>query len=332
MKIAVLSDGAWGTAIAILLRNNGNQITLWGPFEDNVREINKTGRNDRFLKGVSLPDGLTATTSMADAVAGARIVVLAAPTQFARRCIEQLSDTGPGNDHIVVNVAKGIELGTLMRISEMCADILDDSRYAVLSGPSHAEEVARGVPTAVVVASTCPDAARDVQACFMNNVFRVYTSTDVVGVELGGALKNVYAIAAGISDGMKLGDNAKAALITRGIAELARMGKALGGKATTFSGLSGVGDMIVTCSSGHSRNRFVGEQLGQGVALKSIVAGMGMVVAEGIATTSSAHDLARKIGVDVPIIDEVYAGLYHGKDLRQGVRDLMTRKAREECD
>jgi glycerol-3-phosphate dehydrogenase (NAD(P)+) len=332
MKTAVLSDGAWGTALALLLAQNGHQVTQWGPFPDYVTEMRRTRRNDRFLKGVELPPALGLTGVMAEAVAGAELIVLASPTQYARATLMQLKAVGLGANQVLVNVAKGIEIGTLKRLSEMCAEILGNASYCVLSGPSYAEEVAHGVPTVVVVASANRDHRRVVQANLMSPRFRVYTSDDVVGVELGGALKNVFAIAAGICDGMKLGDNAKAALLTRGVAEMARLGQALGGRPETFSGLSGLGDIIVTCTGRYSRNRHVGEELGKGGKLADIIKSMGMVVAEGVTTTQSAHALAQRLLVPTPIISEVYAGLYEGKDARAAVRDLMTRSARPERD
>ncbi len=331
MKATVISDGAWGTALAMRLIGNGHNVTLWGPFPDYVEEMRRTRRNDRFLKGVELPEALELQEDLSAAISGSQLLVLAAPSQYARKTLEQLSKSGFDRRQVLVNVAKGIEVKTLKRMDELVRDILGPRlRYAALSGPSHAEEVSREVPTAVVVASRNAEAAQVVQQAFMSEVFRVYTTTDVIGVELGGALKNVYAIAAGVCDGMELGDNSKAALITRGIAEMARVGMALGGRARTFSGLSGVGDMIVTCNSRHSRNRHVGVELGKGRKLNEIVQEMGMVVAEGVRTTESAWQLARKLKVDAPIIGEVYAGLYEDKDPRQGVRDLMTREAKAE--
>ena len=329
MKITVLSDGGWGTALALLLLENKHDVTIWGPFADYVEEMRQTRRNDRFLKGAELPPALELTADMATA-AEAELLVLAAPTQFARGCLEQLAAAGASPSTKIVNVSKGIEVGTLLRISELIEAVLGPVRYADLSGPSHAEEVFRRVPTAVTVGSIDSELASEVQSVFMNHVFRVYTSDDVIGVELGGALKNVYAIAAGICDGMALGDNSKAALMTRAIAEMGRLGVALGGRAETFSGLSGIGDMIVTCCSGHSRNRHVGEELGRGKALEQIIEDMGMVVAEGVKTSESAYELAEKIGAETPIIREVYASLYEDKDPRAGVRDLMTRDPRPE--
>ncbi len=331
MKIAVLSDGAWASALAILLINNSHEVRMWCPFSDHVEELRKTRKNTRFLKGHHLPLNLELTDSMAAAIESVDYIVIAAPVQYARNCLNKLREAG-GVDasQVVINVSKGIEVGTLKRMSELCQELLGEINYAVLSGPSHAEEVVLGIPTAVVVASTSDQIAREIQKVFMNEVFRVYTGSDVIGVELAGALKNVYAIACGISDGMGLGDNSKAALITRGIAEMARLGQTLGGAPETFSGLSGVGDMIVTCCSRHSRNRHVGEELGRGNSLDAVVAQMGRVIAEGVPTTNSAYVLARQHQIDTPIINEVYAGLYEGKDLRQGVRDLMVRKAKSE--
>lgn len=331
MKISVLSDGGWGTAVALVLVANGHDVTMWGPFPDYIDEIRASRDNRQFLPGIPLPESLKLTADMDEAVDGAEIMVLAAPTQFARGMIEKIAAANPSDDQIIVNVAKGIEIGSLKRISELCHELLPQRLpYAVLSGPSHAEEVAHRIPTAVVVASKGAEIANRVQDAFMNGRFRVYTSDDVVGVELAGALKNVFAIAAGICDGMAFGDNTKAALITRGIAEMARFGQVLGGRAETFSGLSGVGDMIVTCTSGHSRNRHVGEQLGKGLALDDIISSMGRVVAEGVSTTRSAYDLAKANAVETPIIREIFAGLYEGKDPREGVRDLMTRAPRPE--
>lgn len=332
MKATVLSDGGWGTAIAVHLCKVGHDVTLWGRFTDHIDELKRTRRNHRFLKGAHLPDTLGLTSDMSAAVADADLIVLATPTQYARETLTILSETGIPQDQLLVNLAKGIEISSLKRLSEMCDEILGPIRYCVLSGPSHAEEVIHEAPTAVTAAACPLEIAKTVQAAFMSDYFRVYTSDDVVGVELGGSLKNVLAIAAGICDGMQLGDNAKAALLTRGIAEMARLGVQLGGKSETFSGLSGLGDIIVTCTSGHSRNRYVGENLGKGIKLDAIIESMGMSVAEGVSTTKSAYKLAHKLGVATPIIDEIYASLYEDKDPRQAVRDLMSRDARPEVD
>lgn len=330
IKITLLGDGAWGTTIAVLLINNGYQVNLWGPFPEYIREIRETRENAKFLPGVFLPAELKFYEQLSDAVRNSEILVLASPSQYMRSALEKLAPFYMPQKHILVNLAKGIEVGTLKRISEICCEVLGKCRYAVLSGPSHAEEVAKKCPTAVVAASENIKLAEFVQKIFMNGYFRVYTSDDITGVELGGALKNIFAIAAGIIDGMKLGDNSKAALITRGIAEMSRLGTALGGRYETFSGLSGVGDLIVTCTSRHSRNRHVGEKLGKGKKLDKIIENMGMVVAEGVKTTQSAYNLASHHSIDTPIINEVYEVLYNGKNPQQGLKDLMTRKAKHE--
>ena len=328
-KIAVLGDGAWGTALAMTLLDNGHGVTLWGPFPENLAEIERTHRN-KFLKGVDLPENLKVCAEIGRAAADAEILVLAAPSQYMRGTLEKLAPVFRPGQHQLVNIAKGIETGSLKRMSELCAEILGECRYAALSGPSHAEEVSRKVPTAVVIASSDPAAARELQTVFMNPVFRVYTSHDLTGVELGGALKNVYAVATGIIDGMGLGDNPKAAMMTRAVAELSRLGVALGGEAATFSGLSGIGDLIVTCMSRHSRNRYVGEELGKGRSLPEIIQSMGMVVAEGVKTAESAHGLAEKMRVETPLVDTIYDILYHGKSPADAVTELMTRKAKTE--
>jgi glycerol-3-phosphate dehydrogenase (NAD(P)+) len=330
MVIAVLSDGGWGTALALMLLGNGHTVRLWGPFPEYVSALRRCRENTRFLPGVPLPAELRLEADLGAATSAAELVVLAAPAQYARSLVQALRQTPLSADPLFVNVAKGIEVGSLLRMSELAQEVLAPRRYAVLSGPSHAEEVARGIPTAVVAAAAEADVARTVQAAFMNSLFRVYTSTDVVGVELGGALKNVLALAVGICDGMGFGDNTKAALMTRGIAEMARLGAALGGRPETFSGLSGIGDLIVTCTSRHSRNRHVGEELGRGRALDEILRDMGGQVAEGVTTARSAFQLARRAGVDTPIIDQVHAALYDGRDPRQAVRDLMAREGKPE--
>jgi glycerol-3-phosphate dehydrogenase (NAD(P)+) len=331
MKISVLGDGAWGTALAMVLVSNGHDVTIWGAFPDYLAQMEKERVNSRFLKGVRLPDELNFTADMAKA-AEADFLLTATPTQYLRGVLETLKPYYNPERHSIINVAKGIENGTLLTIDRMCNEILGKCRYCALCGPSHAEEVSRQVPTAVVAASDDAVLAESVRNLFINDTFRVYTSDDPVGVELGGALKNVIAIAAGIIDGMALGDNPKAALLTRGIAEMSRLGAALGGKPTTFAGLSGVGDLIVTCTSGHSRNRYVGEQIGKGRKLPDIQAEMGMVCAEGTKTAISARALALKCGVDAPLVDAVYATLYEDKPPAEAVRELMTRKAKSEDD
>ncbi|MCP3967495.1 MAG: NAD(P)-dependent glycerol-3-phosphate dehydrogenase [Lentisphaerae bacterium] len=330
-RITILSDGSWGTALSTVLCRNGHDVTMWGPFPEYLEQVKKTGVNSRFLPAVKLPEPLKFEANIRKAVEGRDFLVLASPTQFARGVIWQLKDHFDAGTHKLINVAKGIENDSLLRISEICGEILGSCDYSVLSGPSHAEEVSREAPTALVAASNTAGMAGQVQELFMNDFFRVYTSSDVVGVELGGALKNVMAIAAGVIDGMQLGDNPKAALITRGISEMGRLGAALGGDPLTFSGLSGIGDLIVTCCSGHSRNRHVGEELGRGKTLRQILEGMGMVVAEGVKTTLSAYQLARQAGVECPIINEIYSVLYEGKASAEAVNYLMTRPSKPEA-
>lgn len=330
MKITVLSDGAWGTALACVLLNNGHDVTMWGPFPEYIDEMREKRINSKFLPGVVLDERLKFNSDMASAVKDSEILLLATPSQYLRGVVNKLKEVFDPAKHLIVNVAKGIEVDTWLRMSEVVSSILGKCRYVVLSGPSHAEEVSRKVPTLVVAASSNLDDAEIIRDAFMNDYFRVYTSTDSLSVELGGALKNVMAIAAGVIDGMKLGDNPKAALVTRGIAEMSRLGVALGGKLQTFSGLSGVGDLIVTCCSGHSRNRHVGECLGQGQKLDKIISDMGMVVAEGVTTAKGAKHLAETAGVETPIINEIYNVLYNNKSADVAIRELMTRSPKHE--
>ena len=330
MKVTVLSDDAWGTALALVLRRNGHRVTIWGPFPEYLREMEKTRVNTRFLPGVRLDDELLFEADRMAATAESEWILLATPTQFLRGVLEKFRPCFRPERQILLNVAKGIEVNSWLRVSEITREVLGESRYVVLSGPSHAEEVSRQVPTAVVAASTDAEAAMLAQKLFMNEVFRVYTSGDPLGVELGGALKNVMAIAAGIIDGMQLGDNPKAAMMTRAIAEMSRLGVALGGEAATFSGLSGIGDLIVTCCSGHSRNRHVGEELGRGKKLDEILQAMGMVVAEGVPTARGACALAHQKQVEVPICEQVLAILQGQQEPAAAIRTLMTRAARAE--
>lgn len=329
MKVTVIGDGAWGTALAINSVKNLHQVTLWGAFPDYLEQISLKKENFKFLPGVKLPESLRLESDLSLAVKDAELLVLATPTQFLRGVLKKLL---PYHDpkRVIVDVAKGIEVNSWMRIGEIVEQELGSCRYAVLSGPSHAEEVSRQVPTAVVVASKDAEASELVRETMMNELFRIYTSSDVIGAELGGALKNVMAIAAGIIDGMKLGDNPKAALMTRGIAEMGRLGEKLGGERATFAGLSGIGDLIVTCTSGHSRNRHVGEELGRGKSLETIQQEMGMVVAEGVPTARGAYTLARKAGAETPIIDEIYNILYHNRSVSDAISALMGRAAKPE--
>ncbi|MDD4818431.1 MAG: NAD(P)-dependent glycerol-3-phosphate dehydrogenase [Victivallaceae bacterium] len=330
MNITILGDGGWGTALSKILAENGHAVKVWGAFPEYLEELAAKRVNRKFLPGVPLPDSIRYEADMGKAVAAAEMVVLATPTQFLRGVLNTFHPYFQVRRHLLVNVAKGIEEKSLKRIGEITLEILGPSAYAVLSGPSHAEESARGIPTAVAAASSDPALARTVRDAFMNRSFRVYTTNDVIGVELGGALKNVIALAAGIIDGMELGDNPKAALLTRGIAEMGRLGRKLGGNPETFAGLSGIGDLIVTCASRHSRNRHVGEELGRGRKLDEIIAAMQMSVAEGVKTAPGAKKLAEMNSVQTPIIDQIYEVLYNGKSPESAIDDLMRRDPKSE--
>jgi glycerol-3-phosphate dehydrogenase (NAD(P)+) len=325
MNLTVLGAGAWGTALAKLLGEAGHTVTLWAHEAECAEEIRRDHRNSLFLPGVDLPLNVRSETDARQAVAGSELVVVAAPSGHLRavtRCLEDF--TG-----IVVTVTKGIEFDTGLTMSGVLEQTAPRAHHAALSGPTLALEVARGVPTAIVAASHHAETAAAVQALFHRPAFRVYRSTDLVGVELGGALKNVIAIAAGVCDGLGFGDNSKAALITRGLAEMRRLGVADGAQAETFSGLSGLGDLIVTCFSKLSRNRGFGERLGRGEKAANIQRGM-INVAEGVPTARSAVQLARRLGVSTPIIGEVHALLCEDKSAPDALRDLMARTLKAE--
>ncbi|MCK9210416.1 MAG: NAD(P)H-dependent glycerol-3-phosphate dehydrogenase [Ignavibacteriaceae bacterium] len=331
MKVAVLGAGAWGTTLAILLHYNGHKVTLWEYKKSFAKEMIKKHENKTYLPGTPIPEDLEISFRLQESITDKNLLVLAVPSQFLRSVMEQIAFADVKNT-IFVNVAKGIENKTLMTMSNMLKDVfpnIKDEQLGILSGPSHAEEVCKRIPTAVVSASTIKETSKTIQAAFMNSYFRVYSSTDLLGVELGGAFKNVMAIGAGIIDGAKFGDNTKAAIMTRGIAEISRMGIAMGAKPETFSGLSGIGDLIVTCMSQHSRNRYVGEKLGSGLKLKEILKNM-YAVAEGVETSRSASQLAKKIGIDAPITNEVYKILFEDKDPIKATTDLMTRDMKDE--
>lgn len=331
MKISVLGAGSWGTTLAILLHDNGHEVTLWEFKKSYAKSLLKHRENKTFLPGISIHEEIKITNDLEESVKQQHIVVIAVPSQFVRSVLKQFPKFD-FKDTTFVSVSKGIEKDTLLRVDQIIKSELpdlDDANISVLSGPSHAEEVSRKVPTAVVAASKSMDTAKLVQAAFMNSYFRVYSSTDIVGVELGGALKNVIAIGAGIIDGAKFGDNTKAAIMTRGIAEISRLGIELGAKPQTFSGLSGMGDLIVTCMSKHSRNRYVGEQVGMGKTLKQVVGSMEMV-AEGVESCKSVYELAAKHNVDVPIVNAVYQILFNGRDAVKVTYDLMTRDMKPE--
>jgi glycerol-3-phosphate dehydrogenase (NAD(P)+) len=328
----VLGDGAWGIAVAgLLIAQSDHRVRLWSARAETGRLLQQTRENTRLLPGVRIPDAIELTTDIGTAVSGADAWVCAIPTVYLRPTLQRIRADLP-NDRVippVVSLTKGIENGTFLRPSEILAEVLGADRVVVFSGPSHAEEVSRGLPTSVTAASTDYELARWVQKHFRGDRFRVYTNLDPIGVELGGALKNVIGLAAGACIGLDYGDNALAALLTRGLAEMSRFGVALGAEAATFAGLAGLGDLITTCFSPHGRNRQVGERLARGEVLADILASMGKV-AEGVTTTRAVHDRAGRMGIDMPITAEVYRVLYEGKDPRNAVNDLMLRSPRGE--
>jgi len=331
MKISVLGAGGWGTTLAVLLHFNGHKVTLWEYKRSYAKELLKKRENIQYLPGIKIPQEIFITHDLDEASDDKNMIVLAVPSQFLRSVVDKIKYSDIKNS-ILVSVSKGIENKSLLTMSLMLKDVhplLDDSQIGVLSGPSHAEEVSKRIPTAVVAASRDHEAATSIQAAFMTSYFRVYSSTDLIGVELGGAFKNVIAIGAGIIDGAGFGDNTKAAIMTRGVAEISRLGLALGAQPETFAGLSGMGDLIVTCMSRHSRNRYVGEQIGKGKTLKQVLKSMDMV-AEGVETSRSASQLATKYEVETPITNEVYKILFEDKDPIKATTDLMTRDMKTE--
>lgn len=324
MKVTVLGAGAWGTAVAQLLHKSGLQISLWGHNPAHLDEIRNTGRNERYLPGIAIPCEIQLQTDL-ESVLDADFIVTAVPSKAFRDVTKALKDFSG----IIVSLTKGIEYDTGLTMCGVLAENAPKARHTALSGPTFAIEVARGIPTAIVAASKDLAAVAEVQKIFSSPTFRIYTTSDVLGVELGGALKNVIAIASGVADGLGFGDNSKAALVTRAIAEIRRLGMACGAQADTFTGLSGLGDLMVTCFSKHSRNRAFGERCGRGEKPADVAASMD-AIAEGYPTARSAYKLARRHDVTTPIIDEVFAMLYDGKDVRQGVRDLMSRDLKAE--
>lgn len=328
MKIAIIGDGGWGTANALLLAGYGHAVTLWGAFPEYIEEMRRTRRNDKFLKGVALPESLLLTSDRAAAVSGADVVVLAPPSKYFAPVMEGFKGLVT-NGQLVVSLTKGLCEKTNKRMTELAQEILGLSNVVALAGPTHAEEVARGIPTAIVAACADEAAAKRVQKIWSGPTFRVYTSRDPVGVEIGGAVKNVLAIAVGCSDGMGFGDNTRAALITRGLAEMKRFVVAYGGTPETVSGLAGVGDLIVTCTSVHSRNHSVGERLGRGEKIDDIVGSMQMV-AEGVWNAKVVHDLAAKLGVEMPICNLVYALCYENYNAADAVSAMMNRDLKSE--
>ena len=326
--VAVIGDGGWGTTLAVLLSKKGYKASLWSAFPEYAEIVKKTRENVKFLPGIKIPPGVNITHSLADALKSNDLVVLAVPSQFMRGVLAKLKDEDLSGKRFV-SVTKGIENGSLKRMSEVIYECLGKKQLAVLSGPTIATEVAGLSPTTAVVASEDDELANDIRDLFMTERFRLYTSKDILGVELAGSLKNIIAIAAGIIDGMGYGTNAKAALLTRGLVEMARLGEAMGGKRETFYGLSGLGDLATTCVSHHSRNRWLGEEIGKGKKLNDIMKETDMVV-EGVATAKAAYELAKRHKVEMPITTEVYKVLYENKDPEIAVRDLMTRAPKSE--
>lgn len=321
-KIAVLGGGSWGIALAVLLHKNGHEITIWSALPEEIKMLSENHEH-KMLPGVVLADDIVLTTDNEEAVKGKDLLVMAVMSKYTRETANNISHLVADGQKIV-NVAKGIEEKTLLTLSEIIAEEIPQADVAVLSGPSHAEEVGRGIPTTIVVGAKSKKTAEYIQNLFMNETFRVYTSPDILGIELGGALKNVVALAAGIADGLGYGDNTKAALITRGITEIARLGTTMGGKFETFCGLTGIGDLIVTCASMHSRNRRAGILIGQGYTYEEAMAEVKMVV-EGVYSAKAAMGLSEKYNVQLPIIEQVNAVLFEGKSADAAVKDLMLR-------
>ncbi len=331
-SVAVIGAGSWGTTLANLLAQKGYPVTLWCYEEDLAERIQNSKINDLYLPGINLSENLQATSNLKAAVSEKQLLLFVTPSQVTRQVLQQaLPDISP--QALIVSASKGIENDSLMLLSQVFEELLPESMHrqlGFLSGPSFAKEVSSGMPTAVVAAAKDLAVASEIQKIFSTEKFRVYTHNDIIGVELGGAMKNVIALAAGVADGLGFGHNTRAALITRGLAEMTRLGVRLGGLAETFAGLAGMGDLVLTCTGDLSRNRSVGIELGKGRTIDEILAGMQMV-AEGVKTTLSAYQLADKLGVEVPIIEQMYLILYQNKDPRQAVTDLMLRDLRAEA-
>lgn len=329
-KVAVIGSGSWGTAISVVLATNGHSVYLWSYFKEESEKLSKDRENKAFLPGVILPENVICTPSMEEAVSNADLVVLASPSHTVRNVAKSLAPYLK-KEQPLLNIAKGLETDTQLRLSEVIRQEIPENPIAVMSGPSHAEEVGRFLPTTNVVASEDETLLTFIQDIFMNKVFRVYTNPDLIGVEVGGALKNVIALCAGISDGCGFGDNTKAALMTRGITEIARLGVAMGASSTTFFGLTGIGDLIVTCTSMHSRNRRAGILIGQGKSLEETLAEVKMVV-EGVKTTEAAYALAKKLDIEMPIVEQMHAVLFEGHDPKTAAQELMQREKKSEYE
>ncbi len=327
-RITLLGGGSWGTALSKLLSENGFEVKVWLRDEKQCIELREERVNKKYLPEVKIPTNIEFTSNINEAVKNADIILIVTPTQNTRNVLKQINDEYK-KDKIIVNASKGIEIGTLCLVSDIVSQETVNCEFAALTGPSHAEEVGLGLPTAITVASDNKQVAEIVQDIFMSSYFRVYTNEDVIGAELGGALKNIIALGAGISDGVGYGDNAKAALMNRGIVEIARLGIAMGADVHTFYGLSGIGDLIATCTSRHSRNRNAGFLIGQGFSKDEAVKKVGMVV-EGISTTYAAYELSKKLNVDMPIVDAMYDILENNSDVKETVNKLMLRDKKEE--
>ena len=327
-KVAVIGDGGWGTTLAILLDSKGYKVSLWGAFAEYTGMMKLSRENTKFLPGIKIPGTIELTSEIGQPVRDSDVIVMAVPSQYMRKVSGILKGMDTGGK-LFVSVSKGVENGSLMRMSEVINDVLGNVRIGALSGPTISYEVARGLPTTVVAASSDESAAKEIQDLFMTENFRIYSNTDVIGVELGGSLKNVIAIAAGISDGLGFGVNTKSGLLVRGIVEIARLGTGMGAKHETFYGISGLGDLVTTCVSTHGRNRWFGEQIGKGKAPDAILKSTEMAV-EGVGTAKSCHELCVKYGIEMPIADEVYNVVFEGKDPKAAVRNLMTRSKKSE--
>ena len=327
-KVGVIGAGSWGCALSWLLCNNGHQVTMWSALEDEILMLRQTHEHKDKLPGIRLQDGIVFTAGLEEAVSGRDVLVLAVPSPFTRSTAARMAPF-VGQGQRIVHVAKGIEESTLMTLSQIIEQEIPQAQVAVLSGPSHAEEVGKGIPTTIVVGTQEKDTAQYLQNLFMSSVFRVYTSSDVLGIELGAALKNVVALAAGMADGLGYGDNTKAALITRGIAEIARLGISMGGRIETFYGLTGIGDLIVTCASMHSRNRRAGILIGKGYTMEQAMAEVKMVV-EGVYSARAGYALAQKYQVSMPIIEQVNKILFEGMSAADAVSELMLRDKKVE--
>lgn len=327
-NITLLGGGSWGTALAKLLSENGHKVTVWLRDENQCQTLRTERVNKKYLPKVQIPENIVFTSDINKAVKDARILLLVTPTQMIRKVLKQIKEEYK-RDKIIINASKGIEIGTMDLVSDIVKEETNNCTFAVLSGPSHAEEVGLSMPTAITIACENKDVAEEIQDMFMSTYFRVYTNEDVIGAELGGSLKNIIALGAGISDGIGYGDNAKAALMNRGIVEIARLGIAMGADVHTFYGLSGIGDLIVTCTSKHSRNWNAGYLIGQGLTKDEAIKKIGMVV-EGIPTTYAAYALSKKLKVDMPIVDAMYDVLENNADVKETVNKLMLRDKKEE--